>query len=564
MASLPPVPEYAVLSSKQEINYVCNLKDDPNLTLKFIRDKKVVIMLNCNSDGSLVDLTLTPTTKTHPWVKLTGQIFNINGQETYVPVCKTCNNCADTLSRHTLHSILAETVCIHTKVCANIIRDFDNCWLLDGALSLENDDPDEDRVEIFYQKSDKSRKTQHLAVTITKKNEISILATVGKQTVPKCYSCSSPKCSHFRLWREAFERESHVDDGEDEEETVDEDSRVHYLNQERDMINQTPIPFPLQRDEFQKHILDQKFNGTFTYPEEMIPVYSPQNHCKHGFLFQSNDHLLVQESTDIIVHTEDGSQTYKVKVFKRRSLGPCSTDCFQKVDGHPWLLLHLGGGSFVCYLTLNKWFISFLRSGVTTRSYHKTIEDNCKTTGREFSLKWNRWLEATNAFKANIEIDYDSAFTCIRCHGEPSYITCDGKALAPLKKKLIPLNLSELSSHKNDNEVLEQGSHHKDRVFLSSKSERKIFTKLLVGEETLTDFLANSTGITSVNGKLLLEDIERLGKPSKNRFITLTFLGSDRSSRSHNLCPSVRVISCLEHSNLHLYFPGLRSVLGLF
>ena len=445
--------------------------------MKFIRDKKVVIMLNCNSDGSLVDLTLTPTTKTHPWVKLTGKVFNINGQDSYVPICNTCNNCAETLSRDQIHSVLAQTVCIHSKVCSNIIPDWENCWVLDGALSLESDNPDEDRVEIFYRKTDKSRNTQYLAVTITKTNEVSILATVGKQTTPKCYSCSSPKCSHFRLWREAFENENeHNDDGDegDDNENNYEDLNVHYLNQDRDMINQTPIPFPSQRDEFQKEILDQKFNGTFSYPDEMIPKYSPQNQCRHGFGFQCNDEFLVHDSADIIVHTDDGAQVHQVNVFKRRSLGPvCSKDCFQQVDGHPWLLLHIGGGTFVCYLTLNKWLLSFLRSGVTSRSYLKTLEDNCQTTGRQFSLSYKKWLQAINAFKANLEIDYDEAFTCIRCQGEPSYITCDGKALAPLKRKLIPLKLSELSSHVEDKEVLQQGSHHKDRVFFIFQERKK-------------------------------------------------------------------------------------------
>ena len=254
------------------------------------------------------------------------------------------------------------------------------------------------------------------------------------------------------------------------------------------MINQTPIPFPLQRDTFQKHILDQKFNGSFKYPDHMIPPYSPQMMCKHGFRFQELDEYLVQDSADIIVHTDEGSQLHQVKVFKRRSLGPCSRDCFQQVDGHPWLLLHIGGGVFVCYLTLNKWLISFLRSGVTAKSYLNTIADNCKTTGRTFTLKYPKWLESTNAFKANIEIDYDEAFTCIRCQGEPSYLTCDGKTIAPLKKKLTPLNLSELSSHPEDTEILAQGSHHQKRVYLSSSGERKAFTKLLVGDQSVSDF----------------------------------------------------------------------------
>ena len=208
----------------------------------------------------------------------------------------------------------------------------------------------------------------------------------------------------------------------------------------------------------------------------MIPDFLPQNKCEHGYEYHSNDESMLMDSPDIIVHTDEGSHIYPVEVFKRRSTGPCK--CCQQVDGHKYLLFYVGSGSFVCYLTLNKWLLSHMRSGVTARSYLNTISDNCKTTGRKSSLKYDKWLEACDGFKANLEIDFDEAFTCIRCNNSPQYITCDGKALAPLKRKLKPLKLSELSTHPEDYEVMPQGSYHQNRVFLCSKEERKVFTKL--------------------------------------------------------------------------------------
>ena len=468
------VPEYAKLNSKEEINYYCAIRNNNDLAVKYIRDKFVVIMINCNPDGSLFDLK-KPANKSHPWIKLTARKFSINRIESYVPLCNSCNSNAQNISTVQTHSILSHILCIHSKVCSNIIQDFENCWSLDGALTLEPDEQEEERVEIFYKKTDKTTKTQHLAAVITNK-DISILATVGRQTSPKCFTCSSPKCSHYRLWKEA------INEGDTNEEIEMENPEtttdpVHYFLPERTYLNKSPIQFPLQRGTFQKEILDKKFNGTFTYPLQMIPDFLPQNKCEHGYEYQSNDESMLMDSPDIIVHTDEGSHIYPVEVFKRRSTGPCK--CCQQVDGHKYLLFYVGSGSFVCYLTLNKWLLSHMRSGVTARSYLNTISDNCKTTGRKSSLKYDKWLEACDGFKANLEIDFDEAFTCIRCNNSPQYITCDGKALAPLKRKLKPLKLSELSTHPEDYEVMPQGSYISSKSCLFMfKGRKKSFYKI--------------------------------------------------------------------------------------
>ena len=58
----------------------------------------------------------------------------------------------------------ANVTCIHCKVAANVIRNFESCWTLDGALFLAPDDEESDRVEIFHIKEGRSAKSQHLAL----------------------------------------------------------------------------------------------------------------------------------------------------------------------------------------------------------------------------------------------------------------------------------------------------------------------------------------------------------------------------------------------------------------
>ena len=66
----------------------------------------------------------------------------------------------------------------------------------------------------------------------------------------------------------------------------------------------------------------------------------------------------------------------------------------------------------------------------------------------------------------------------------------DGKCdIAPLKRKIQPLKIKELSIHPEDKQVLKQGSKHADRVFIQKKAERDVLTNVLTGKMPLKDFL---------------------------------------------------------------------------
>ena len=149
------VPQYAILKSSQEVSYLCNLKNDKDYNVKFVRDKKIIV----------IDLKISPSKLSDkPWVILGVKSINIQGQEVDVPICDHCNDCTQFLSHDQTHETLSRVICHHCKVASNIIRNFDNCWTLDGALSLAPDDDASDRVDIFHVKEGRSPKSQHLAL----------------------------------------------------------------------------------------------------------------------------------------------------------------------------------------------------------------------------------------------------------------------------------------------------------------------------------------------------------------------------------------------------------------
>ena len=108
------VPQYANLQSKQEVSYLCNLNYDKDSNIKFLRDKKIIVLRNCDSTGLLIDLK-TSCTKlvTKPWVMLKIKSFCVEGNEVDVPVCVHCNDCTDFLTKAQSYETLVSAKCIN-------------------------------------------------------------------------------------------------------------------------------------------------------------------------------------------------------------------------------------------------------------------------------------------------------------------------------------------------------------------------------------------------------------------------------------------------------------------
>ena len=121
-------------------------------------------------------------------------------------------------------------------------------------------------------------------------------------------------------------------------------------------------------------------------------------------------------------------------------------------------------------------------------------------------------LKACGGFTRLLDFDLESCFSCPNCGTSPEYFVGDGKAdIAPLQTKLQGIGVKELSAHPEDKIPLEQGSLHKERVFIPEKKERDIFCELVTDGVTLKDFLKdrNVNQLKSENSKLLVKIIKK-------------------------------------------------------
>ena len=84
---MPQVPAYANLSKTEDINYLCNVNSDLNFNCKFVRDRKVIVLRNCDISGNLIDLkTPAKYLDCKPWVLLSVREFEVYGLQTPVPI----------------------------------------------------------------------------------------------------------------------------------------------------------------------------------------------------------------------------------------------------------------------------------------------------------------------------------------------------------------------------------------------------------------------------------------------------------------------------------------------
>ena len=101
------------------------------------------------------------------------------------------------------------------------------------------------------------------------------------------------------------------------------------------------------------------------------------------------------------------------------------------------------------------YLLSMVNGGTTAYAYHKTISDNCKAMGTTFNCRYNVFLDACDGFVANLRFDEKACFSCSNCGTAPKYFVGDDKAnIAPLQKKLKELEIKELSSHPDDENIL--------------------------------------------------------------------------------------------------------------
>ena len=100
-----------------------------------------------------------------------------------------------------------------------------------------------------------------------------------------------------------------------------------------------------------------------------------------------------------------------------------------------------------------------------------------RSLGINSTLTYQDLNKSICGFFSVIRFNDSEVFSCPACGLSPKYLVADGKADGPVKRRVD--HLGELDHAEEDEEVLPQASHFKDRVFLSEIRERKMVLDLL-------------------------------------------------------------------------------------
>ena len=250
------------------------------------------------------------------------------------------------------------------------------------------------------------------------------------------------------------------------------------------------IIYPFKDSKWQQEVWQKRMRNEYDFPDRFVPRYSESNLCEHGGLFDSDDRNLKRESSNVVIFDEIGKQVLDIEVMCRRTIGDCK--CLQHFDGHEYFLWHLGKGKFVNYCLLINYLHLWVNDGTPKYALFKTMKDNAQTHGISSTIRYVDLHRAIVGFFRQLQFDESKAFSCPKHGNSPKWINTDGKHLGPTKKKCK--HLAELDRACEDNEVLPQSTHFKDRVFLPRQEERAEIVNLLSGEhssEKVTEFIEN-------------------------------------------------------------------------
>ena len=252
--------------------------------------------------------------------------------------------------------------------------------------------------------------------------------------------------------------------------------------------NFSKIPYPFKRSKSMQSTWVKRQKHGYDFPESFIPEYSEDNTCElHGHRYDENDDNLIVDSDNCIIFSEKGVLVFDTKVMCRRTVGNCN--CRQRYDGHPQLLWHLGKGKFLNYSVLVNMHHNFINGGLSIHAQFKSIQDNAESFGVSCSLTYDDLHRASVGFTRNLEFDLKTAFSCPKHGVKPKWIIADGKNLGPTKRKCK--DIVELDSCSDDDQILNQSTVFKDRVFLSNSLERSTVCSLLGNQISKDDFVTS-------------------------------------------------------------------------
>ena len=473
-----------------------------------------VILRNINGRGQLIKYKNVNQSKSGKpvWVLCKLHVFRNENQE-LIPVygCDTCKKMS-TISSWSLNQTsrsLNAKKCLHSKMADIVVRklgDWRQLWDIDFTDLEDNDHSFEPRCNEDMQKVTIRDDTLFMACIFDKKmKKISILSTPTNQSKkPVCSNCSVKGCRCFRLYKKLVAEEVQGSDSDDSD--VEPDFYWNRVKRKSDLPdnyetffrhqefghNCTNILYPIKRDAD----LQRKFQNPhlIQFPQSFTPAFKIDKICEHNNTFDPSDDHLVRLGSEVKIYSENSERILGIPYYGRKSTGNCR--CVQQADTHEYLLWNVGAGKFIEY----SYLLNILHRWHTGLSITSQLNNRVKRFSNvsivPSSLLINDLNKAFNGFCAMLTFE-KSAWSCIDCSDTPQIIVADGQMVAPTSRKTA--HLSELQKHPTDQNILSQGSKHKDRVFLNTKKERVLLKQLVKEEIRAEEFLAEN--IQSRNGQ---------------------------------------------------------------
>ena len=170
-------------------------------------------------------------------------------------------------------------------------------------------------------------------------------------------------------------------------------------------------------------------------PKQLMPDICENMKCsKHNNEFSTEATDLVLVSKNTVIYRVLSDKILDVQVFARKTKqlpGEKRCQCLLQVDGHRWLLWHVGKGRMVDYAYLN----FYLHQKVKGKGIYEawtTRNSAFESNNYKSSLMLSTFQKAAFGYENRLEFPSD-AFICDDCTLSSKYLVFDGKVVGPKK-----------------------------------------------------------------------------------------------------------------------------------
>ena len=457
----------------------------PGEKTTFILPWAKILVANCDAKGLVSYKNMAKyLKKRNPLFAVLSLLVFKENQE-YFPVMQ-CNICAsmqglESLSMNQSQQNLNQQKCLHSLIGDSILEAHPEDWKAIWPVPYDDIEDNDEAFSVACNQDIEhvtliDEKRLVAAVFNKTKQKVSILATLtNRSRVPICFTCASRPCPCYKLYKSKVAEENEGNN-----------AYIPYADRRRNRgrvsqhyeefmpfpylgFNRTSFLYPLHRnEEFHQNFI-QHLNGELQMPEAFLPTYDPQLSCAHGSQFDPDDNKLVKKYDEVVLFYESSETKRPIKMFGRPTIDECK--CLVLPDTHKYCFQNLGGGMLMSYSYCLSLFNSFC-NGVPSNSSYLTRSDNFSAIGTKTLLTQQMLNKGVRGFCTNLQFHKED-WTCDDCGGDtPDYIVFDGKCVGPTVSATN--HLQEFDKNPLDTSPLRQGSHYKDRVFLTQKKERTL------------------------------------------------------------------------------------------